>query len=221
LVFETQTLTLARLREALLANFDGFPDVKAMLEKAPKYGTDDDRVDGLVQELTDFLRTECERYRTYWGDAYVPGFFCWQMHEQLGRQTCASADGRVEGFPFADGSGPAQGRETLGPTAAVCSSTKWNHAPMIGGIAVNMRFQPGKEPDAIIEPLRHVCETFLRLGGFETQINVVDTRTLRDAQAHPERYRDLVVRVAGYSDYFVGLSPEMQAEVIMRSEMGL
>jgi formate C-acetyltransferase len=165
------------------------------------------------------LRKECQQYRTYWGGAFVPGFFCWIMHEQLGRPTRASADGRVEGFPFADGSGPAQGREKLGPTAAVLSSTKWNHEPMIGGIAVNMRFHPGKDPDDLVEPMRSICETFLKLGGFETQINVVSTETLRDAQAHPELHRDLVVRVAGYSDYFVGLSPEMQAEVIMRSEM--
>jgi formate C-acetyltransferase len=221
LVFEQQRLTLGRLREALLANFDGYADVQAMLGTCPKYGTDDDRVDVLVQEVTDLLRAACEPYRSYWGDAFVPGLFCWQMHEYLGRGTRASADGRCEGFPFADGSGPAQGREVLGPTAAVCSSTKWDHTPMLGGVAVNMRFHPGPNPDDIAEPLRQVCETFLRLGGFETQINVVDARTLREAQAHPERYRDLVVRVAGYSDYFVGLSPELQAEVLMRAEMEL
>ncbi|HEY3331933.1 MAG TPA: pyruvate formate lyase family protein [Capsulimonadaceae bacterium] len=221
LVFEQRRISLSQLRDALIANFDGHADIKALLDKAPKYGTDNDTVDALVQPITDALRQECEQYRSYWGGAFVPGFFCWQMHEHLGRHTMASADGRAEGFPFADGSGPAQGREMFGPTAAVLSSTKWNHEPMIGGVAVNMRFQPGNQPDDIVEPLSAVCETFLRLGGFETQINVVNTSTLRDAQAHPDRYRDLVVRVAGYSDYFVGLSAEMQAEVIMRSEMTL
>jgi len=221
LVFEEGKFTLPELREALLANFEGHAPIKKMIDNAPKYGTDDDRVDSLAQQITEDLRKECQQYRSYWNGAFVPGFFCWIMHEALGRQTCASADGRAAGFPFADGSGPAQGRERLGPTAAVLSSTKWNHEPMIGGIAVNMRFQPGRLPDDIVEPMLGICETFLRLGGFETQINVVDGKTLRDAQAHPEQYRDLVVRVAGYSDYFVGLSPQMQAEVIMRSEMNL
>jgi formate C-acetyltransferase len=220
-VYTDGTLTLATLRDALLANFTGYPEVQAQLARVPKYGTDNDAVDALAVTITEFLRMESARYRTYWGDAVVPGFFCWIMHERLGRETCASADGRCAGFPFADGSGPAQGRERLGPTAAIRSVTKWNHAPMIGGIAVNMRFAPGNTPEALAAPLQGVLESFLRLGGFETQINVVDATTLRDAQAHPERHRDLVVRVAGYSDYFVGLSSEMQAEVIMRAEMGL
>ncbi len=221
LVFTDGALTLARLREALLANFDGHVEVKALLDRLPKYGNDDDAVDALAGEVTTFLREECDRHRTYWGDPVVPGFFCWIMHEALGRGTCASADGRVAGFPFADGSGPAQGRERLGPTAAVCSATKWDHAPMIGGIAVNLRFHPGTTPDAIVPPLRAVVETFLRLGGFETQINVVDFATLEAAQQHPDQYRDLVVRVAGYSDYFVSLSPQMQAEVMARTALEL
>ena len=90
---------------------------------------------------------------------------------------------------------------------------------MIGGIAVNLRFQPAQDPDALSGPLQQVLETFLSLGGFEAQVNVVDADTLCDAQLHPERHRDLVVRVAGYSDYFTSLSPEMQAEVMARSVM--
>lgn len=221
LVYDERKVTLEQLRDALLANFVEHAAVKRLLDKSPKYGTDNDSVDSVARDLTQFLRKECQQYRTYWNDAYVPGFFCWQMHEALGRQTGASADGRTAGFPFADGSGAAQGREILGPTAAVLSSTKWDHEPMLGGIAVNMRFQPGNDPDDIVEPLRSVCETFLRLGGFETQVNVVDRKVLHDAKEHPENHRDLVVRIAGYSDYFVALSPEMQAEVIMRAEMQL
>ncbi len=221
LVYGERLLTLSRLREALLANFVGYADVQTLIARVPKYGMDDDQTDELAQVFTSFLLDECERYRSYWGDAVVPGFFCWIMHEQLGRMTTASADGRVAGYPFADGSGPAQGREILGPTAAIRSVTKWDHAPMIGGIAVNMRFQPTRDPDDLATPLRHMLETFLQLGGFEAQVNVVGSATLKSAQADPERYHDLVVRVAGYSDYFVGLSPEMQAQVIARAEMEL
>jgi formate C-acetyltransferase len=220
LVFEEGTLTLARLRAALLADFAGYDDVRAQLGSVPKYGNDDDRVDALAPTLTEIIRVACQGYRTYWGGPIVPGFFCWQMHEALGRQTLASADGRAAGFPFADGSGPAQGREHVGPTAMIRSVTKWDHTPMIGGIAVNMRFQPGR-PEEFAIPLQHTLETFLTLGGCEAQVNVVDTATLRAAQAHPEQYRDLVVRIAGYSDFFVGLSSAMQSELIARSELAL
>jgi len=219
LVFVEGTLTLAQLRAALLANFVGDEALRAQLARTPKYGNDDDRVDTLASEITAFLHAECARHHSYWGDAVVPGFFCWIMHERLGSVTGASADGRVAGFPFADGSGPAQGRERLGPTAAIRSVTKWDHTPMIGGIAVNLRFQPADNPRTLAASMQPLLETFLTLGGFEAQVNVVDAATLRAAQRHPEHYRDLVVRVAGYSDYFVSLSPEMQAEVMLRSEM--
>ncbi|HEX2949999.1 MAG TPA: pyruvate formate lyase family protein [Armatimonadota bacterium] len=218
LVFIEHRITLARLRDALLANFQGHADVLALIGKMPKYGNDDDRVDLLACDITEMIRNECAKYRSYWGDAVVPGLFCWIMHERLGLETCASADGRMAGFPFADGSGPAQGRERLGPTAMTCSVTKWNHAPMIGGIAVNMRFHTGRTSVELHEPMQAVLETFLRQGGFEAQVNVVDAETLHAAQQQPELYRDLVVRVAGYSDYFVGLSAEMQAEVMARAE---
>jgi len=217
-VYEEEMLTLERLRAALLADFDGFDDVRVLLARAPKYGNDDDRVDALVGWITGMLSEECARHRSYWGDPVVPGLFCWIVHVDFGRVTCASADGRPAGFPFADGSGPAQGRERLGPTAAVRSVTKWDHSPMLGGIAVNLRFHPDA-PERLAVPLQQVVETFLQLGGFEAQVNVVSADILRDAQQHPERHRDLVVRVAGYSDYFVGLPAQMQAEVIARTEL--
>ena len=90
---------------------------------------------------------------------------------------------------------------------------------MVGGIAVNMRFAPGGNPEGLVEPMTAVLRTYLELGGMEVQVNVVDAATLRDAQLHPENHGDLVVRVAGYSDYFVSLSPAMQAEVTARSEL--
>lgn len=91
---------------------------------------------------------------------------------------------------------------------------------MLGGIAVNLKFtRSGRQAD-FVDGLRSLVETFMRRGGFELQVNVVDRDTLLAAQAHPEQYRDLVVRIGGYSDYFVGLSPQMQAEIIQRTEHG-
>ena len=130
----------------------------------------------------------------------------------------ATPDGRSEAFPLGDGSGPAQGREKSGPTAAVLSATKWDHRPFIGGIAVNMKF--GKEvfKGASINAVMSLIETFMERGGFEMQINVIDSQTLIKARVNPEAYSDLIVRVGGYSDYFVHLSPSMQEEVILRTE---
>ena len=139
------------------------------------------------------------------------------MHERFGRETIASPDGRVAGFPLGDGSGPCQGREMNGPTASVLSSTKWDHHRFIGGVAVNMKFSKNSLGSNSTDSIKGIVKTFLRRGGFEMQLNVVNNETLQKARLHPEEYKDLVVRIGGYSDYFVRLSPEMQEEVIQRT----
>ena len=123
------------------------------------------------------------------------------------------------GFPFADGCGPAQGRERSGPTAAVLSVTSWPHSPMIGGLAYNLKFNSSLfRTPAGFDGLETLLLTYLRRGGFEAQVNVVDAETLKQARTTPELYRDLVVRIGGYCDYFTRLSPEMQDELILRTE---
>jgi formate C-acetyltransferase len=218
-VYEEQTLTLAELAEQLARNYVGREDLRLMLlHDAPKYGNDDDAVDGLAIWMTETIVKACRQYRTFLGGAFHPGFFCWIMHERLGRETAASPDGRLAEMALGDGSGPAQGRERHGPTAAVLSATKWDHTPMLGGIAVNFKFTHSAQKETFVQGLRALIETFMARGGFETQINVVDKATLLAAQAHPEQYRDLTVRIGGYSDYFVGLTPRMQEEIILRTE---
>ncbi len=221
-VYEERSLPMEELVEALLTDYVGQEDLRLMLlHRAPKYGNDEAGVDALPVEITEWIRREVGQYRTYLGGAYLSGFFCWIQHERLGRVTAASADGRRAGFPLGDGSGPAQGRERLGPTAAVLSATKWQHAPHLGGIAVNLKFSRPRDTAQFEERLIEVVETYLQRGGFEVQVNVVDRATLLAAQEQPEQYRDLIVRIGGYSDYFVGLSPEMQQEIIMRTEHAL
>jgi formate C-acetyltransferase len=218
-VYEEGALGLEELAQAMGSDFRGREDLRLMLlNRAPKYGNDDERVDALATQITGWIRDEVRAYTTYLGGPFLSGFFCWIQHERLGRMTAASADGRPAGFPLGDGSGPAQGRERRGPTAAVLSATKWDHAPHLGGIAVNLKFSRPRDASAFRERLLDVVETYLTRGGFEVQVNVVDRETLLAARAHPERYRDLVVRIGGYSDYFVGLSPEMQEEIILRTE---
>ena len=218
-VYDEKRISLESLAQAMADDFAGQEELRLLLlNRAPKYGNDDAEVDALAGVVTDWIREEVGAYTTFLGGRYLSGFFCWVMHEALGRVTCASADGRRARFPLGDGSGPAQGRERQGPTAAVLSATSWDHTPHLGGIAVNLKFSRPRHTDLFVARLLEVVETYLRRGGFEIQVNVVDKETLLAAQAHPEHYRDLVVRIGGYSDYFVGLSPEMQAEIILRTE---
>jgi len=220
-VFEQKRMTLAEMVHILEADFEGYELVqKRFMNAYPKYGNDRFEVDRLVETTVQFLRTECEKHQMVPdGSAFVPGAFCWVMHEHLGRLCGATPDGRRAGFPFADGCGGAQGREKTGPTAAVLSVTNWDSTPMIGGAAFNMKFGASLFRSAESRKRLHeLVTTFLERGGFETQVNVVDAEILKRAQSHPEEYQDLVVRIGGYTDYFTRLTPEMQAEVILRTE---
>jgi formate C-acetyltransferase len=220
-VFEAKRLSLAAVKAILDADFKGLEaERQRFLHGHPKYGQDRPEVDAGFGETVAFLREACARRRMEPdGSPFVPGAFCWIMHEMLGRECGATPDGRRAGFPFADGCGPAQGRETCGPTAAILSTTSWDHSPMLGGLAYNMKFNSAFfQSSKGYESLRTLVLTFLRRGGFETQINVVDGDTLKKAREDPEAYRDLVVRIGGYSDYFTRLSREMQDEIILRTE---
>ena len=223
LVFEKRRFTLPEFYEILQDNFEGQEPLRQeILNRMPKYGNDDDRADRLAVEMTNTFAEICASHRIgSEGHRYAPGLFCWVMHERLGKETGATPDGRLAGFPLADGAGPAQGRERLGPTGAIKSTTKWPHEPMLGGLVLNLKFsRSALDGHEALEKLRHLIESYMRLGGFEVQVNVVDRETLLDAQKRPEAHQDLLVRVAGYSDYFVHLNPNMQAEVIARTEYG-
>ncbi|MFH1007074.1 MAG: pyruvate formate lyase family protein [Candidatus Latescibacterota bacterium] len=223
LVFEQKRFSLPEFYRILQNNFDGHESLRQeIVNRMPKYGNDDDRADRLAVEMTKAFSDICASQRIGSGKhRYAPGLFCWVMHEQLGRETGATPDGRFAGFPLADGAGPAQGRERHGPTGAIKSTTKWPHEPMLGGLVLNLKFSPSAlDGEESMAKLRYLIESYMRLGGFEVQINVVDRQTLLDAQMHPEAFQDLLVRVAGYSDYFVHLSSNMQTEVIARTEYG-
>ena len=220
-VYDQRRTTLPELQALLHTDFEGQEEIRLRyLNGYPKYGQDHPEVDRLVGDVVRFVTRECARCTVEPdGSPYVPGAFAWVMHERLGRETGATPDGRKAGFPFADGCGPAQGREHKGPTAAMLSTTSWEHSPMIGGLAYNLKFNSSLfESEEGSSRLRDLILTYLRRGGFEIQVNVVDNETLKRAKAHPEAYRDLVVRIGGYCDYFARLSPEMQDELILRTE---
>lgn len=218
-VFQEKSITFSELVKAIRANYDGHESLRQMLlNRSPKYGNDEDEVDELAKEIVSWGVEECKKLRTYFDDMVHLGAFSWVMHEQMGRGTCASPDGRLAGFPLSPAAGAAQGREKSGPTAVVKSTTKWNHTPMLGGLAVNLKFSRSRKSREFPQKLAQLIETFMLREGMEVQVNVVDKDTLLKAQKEPEKHQDLVVRIAGYSDYFVNLSHEMQEEVIMRTE---
>jgi len=219
LVYQRGELTLAEFYRICEADFAGHEPLRQrIVNRLPKYGNDDYAADALAAQWARFLMDTTEA-QTAGVHRLVPGFFCWIMHGRLGAETIATPDGRRAGTPLADGAGPAQGRDAAGPTASVRATTTWPHEQALGGLAHNLKFTPALlAGDAGRRGVRHVIETYLRRGGFEVQINVVSAETLRAAQADPESHRDLLVRVAGYSDYFTNLTAGLQDEVIRRTE---
>ncbi len=221
LVYAEKYISLSDYRAALKDNFASNPALLARLRELSAYGNNEPapgNPEWYVTDLSTFIADTCEGHRVpFSGGRLIPSLFCWIMHDHFGRGTGATPDGRPAGFPLGDGSGPAQGREMEGPTTSLLSSTCWDHTRFIGGIAVNMKFSASVLGDSAAGMLTNLARIYLDRGGFELQINVTDNRILEDARQHPENYRDLVVRIGGYSDYFTRLSPTMQEEVIQRT----
>lgn len=220
-IYDRQSLSFADLKAILDADFTNREDIRQrFMSDHPKYGNAEPAVDCLVDETAQFLILECARYTvTPDQSPFIPGTFCWIMHERLGSECGATPDGRRCGTPFADGGGPAQGRELAGPTRSILSTTSWDHHCLIGGLAYNMKFSGSLfTSTAAVSGLHDLVITYLSRGGFETQINVVSRERLEEADKHPEQHRDLVVRIGGYTDYFTRLSPEMRREIMSRTE---
>jgi formate C-acetyltransferase len=219
LVYSGGEMTLAELYAVCQTDFQAHePLRRRIISRFPKYGNSDARPDALAGAWATFLSDMTETF-SVGGHRYVPGFFCHMNHLWLGEKTCATPDGRFAGKPFADGAGAVQGMDRSGPTASVLSTTTWSHRKSLGGLVQNVRFSGSMFQDpSDREAVRNLIETYLRRGGFEIQVNVVSPEVLRDARKNPEAYRDLVVRVAGYSDYFTSLPGALQEEVIARTE---
>ena len=221
-VYDKKTTTLDELAKACAANFQGYERLRAKLLAAPKHGNDDPRVDDLIP-LVERLRDEpmkaiCRDPRdgSRFGNTHVVRSGAVNM----GRATPATPDGRLAGTPVANSVAVSAGCERGGPTATLNSVCKLNAAKSWQcAYQVNIRFHAGMViDDAQRAKLRALLNVYFNAGGQELQINVVDTAALRAAQKNPEQYRDLVVRVAGFSEFFVNLTPEMQEEIIARTE---
>ena len=186
--------------------------------EAPKYGNGDPYVDAIAAELFQFWADTAASFPTSWGGTTKPTGISITAHAPGGAMTGATPDGRFAGETLADGSlSPAQGKDTKGPTAVLRSAMTVNQYPFQATL-LNMKFDPATfKTREDLRKLSMLMRTYFSQGGKHVQFNVVDADTLREAQEHPEEHRDLIVRVAGYSDYFCDLSRELQNEIITRT----
>jgi len=218
-IFDTKRLTMDELFDTLKSNFDGAEKIRKMLlNETPKYGNDDDYADSIAQSIFEVYFDVLDGRPNTKGGEYRVNLLPTTVHIYFGRITGATPDGRKAGEPLSDGISPSQGADKKGPTAVIKSAAKIDHTKT-GGTLLNQKLMPQLLADEEgLDKLVHLVRTYFKLGGHHIQFNVVGAETLREAQKDPEKYRDLIIRVAGYSDYFVDLGKELQDEIIARTE---
>ena len=221
-VFKEKKLTLDEFYEILKKNFEGHEDLRQyLISKCPHFGNNEPEMDAWGAEFYRKLVEACPQWETLRGGKTMPGAFAFMMHEDMGKVCMATPDGRLAGEAFNGGSDPVSGRDIKGPTASLLSTTEWDQRPFLGGIAVNQRLNLSNLSEEKMIAVKSLIKTFMARNGFELQINSVSPETLEKAMQEPEKYEDLLVRIGGYSDYFVRQSPQMQRELIARSYQDL
>ncbi len=218
-VFDKKTLTISKLKKALEANFEGYENLRhELVYNTPKYGNDDDYADKYLAKIFDIFYDSINGRPTARGGKFRINLLPTTSHVYFGSVIGALPDGRKAGIPLSEGISPVQGADKNGPTAVLKSAAKIDHI-RTGGTLLNQRFAPEFfEDDTAIHKLSSLIRSYFRMDGHHIQFNVVDSEILRDAQKHPENYTDLIVRVAGYSDYFNDLGEDLQNEIIRRTE---
>ena len=218
-VFTEKNMSMADLLRVLAADFAGFEKTRLLLvNKTPRYGNDDDEADGLMRSLFELYFKAIDGRPNTRGGAYRINLLPTTCHIYFGAVTGATPDGRKSGTPVSEGISPVQGADRHGPTAVLMSAAKMDHV-RTGGTLLNQKFTPRLlEGEKGLDSLAALIRSYFHMGGHHIQFNVVDAATLRHAQEHPEEHRDLIVRVAGYSDYFCDLGRALQDEIIARTE---
>ena len=218
LVFEDRLIELNQLMAALEADFDGCEPLRQMLErKAPKYGNDDAYVDDIAAWFVEFVSRRCLDHRLADGGWFVSAMAANVQNISAGRDVAATPDGRKARHPLSDAASPFFGRDLNGPTAFLHSVARPDYRPVLTGSVVNMKFEPEMFADeAGAERFLAMTRFFVRSRIQELQFNFTGNATLAEAQAHPERFANLVVRVSGFSAYFTRLQREVQDDILRR-----
>ncbi len=219
LVFDEGKLTLEELNAILKDDFEGNENVRQLLlNKAPKYGNDNDLVDGLARRLVGMYSDEIEEYRDSRGGKYLLSVLSQSFNVLQGKSVGATPDGRHAFAPLANNASPGAGRDVNGPTASVRSISKIDQMQALIGTLLNQKYDPAiVAGEKGLDILGGVIKAYFDLMGEHIQINVVSKETLLDAQEHPDNYKNLMVRVAGYSAYFIELDKHVQQDIINRT----
>jgi pyruvate formate-lyase/glycerol dehydratase family glycyl radical enzyme len=218
-VYDQATISMDELLATLSDDFDGRERVRqTLLHKTPRYGNDDDYADEVMKAVFEVYFEAVDGRRNTKGGTYHINLLPTTCHVYFGSVIGATPDGRKAGMPLSEGISPVQGADRHGPTAVIKSAAKMDHA-RTGGTLLNQKFTPRLlQDDEGLDRLVQLVRAYFRLDGHHIQFNVVDAVTLRAAQRNPEEYRNLIVRVAGYSDYFCDLTEALQEEIIARTE---
>jgi pyruvate formate-lyase/glycerol dehydratase family glycyl radical enzyme len=218
-VYEKNRISMDELLNALKNNFQGNEPLRQiLLNKTSKYGNDNDYADEIMKMCFDAYYNEVNGRKTVRGGEYRINMLPTTCHIYFGEVTGATADGRLNGTPQSEGISPAMGADKFGPTAVIKSAAKMDHL-RTGGTLLNQKFTPSiLQGEEGINNLCHLIRAYFNMDGHHIQFNVVKAETLKKAQENPEQYKDLIVRVAGYSDYFCDLGKILQDEIINRTE---
>ncbi|MBR5931939.1 MAG: hypothetical protein IKZ95_07955 [Lachnospiraceae bacterium] len=220
IVYDKKIATKEEFLQAVLDNWEGHEELRQIvLNSVPHYGNNDPYADEAMTYVMDLYYNITRPFTTCRCTTYKCGTFGASDHVVQGEITWATPDGRKTGDPIADACSPAQGRDKNGPTSVLTSSTKFDHGHYLDGMAVNLKIHPTSlQGDEGMAKLEALTRTYFDQGGMEVQYNVVDGKTLRKAQKNPEKYHNLVVRIAGFSAYFVDMTEAMQDDIISRAE---
>ena len=218
-VFEDKIFTKKQFKNMLAENFERREkERQILLNKTHKYGNDDDYADSLMKDVFEEYFKYIDGRKNYRQGQFRINMLPTTVHVYFGSVLTASSDGRKAFEPISEGISPVQGMDKNGPTAVVKSASKMDHIKT-GGTLLNMKFTPDLLKDEKgIDAVCRLIRAYFRLDGHHIQFNIVDAETLKDAQKYPENYGDLIVRVAGYSDYFAHLNEQLQNEIIRRTE---
>lgn len=220
LVFRSHEYTLQDLTAIVDNDYKDHEEVRQrIIRKLPHYGNADPTADHYATKVADSLLECCEKFSNFWGNKQVPGAFAYMAHSYMGNRP--GADGRHAGTPLGNCPGPVNAFDVNGVTSSLLSSSTWDQTAFLGGITMNIKLTRKIMNDAGFERLKALILTFFARNGKQLQINCVQPETLKEAQQHPEEYQNLMVRVGGYSEYFVRLDEKLQSEIINRAEFSI
>jgi len=218
-IYDNNITTMAQMLKAIKNDFENFEELRQKLvSKTPKYGNDKDYADSITQQIFEIVYSAIDGRPNTRGGVHRINLLPTTVHIYFGKVTGATPDGRKAFTPLSEGISPVQGMDLNGPTSVIKSAGKIDHL-RTGGTLLNQKFSPKFfSSESGINNVAHLIRSYFKMGGHHIQFNVVSANTLRAAQSDPAKYHNLIVRVAGYSDYYVNLGKDLQDEIIKRTE---